>query len=75
MHGFLLGDLGNLLINEILLVNAKNNNSIYIDELESFLHEHIHDDDGCLLHQVLISIFIFVDDVVLLALSPEGLQR
>jgi hypothetical protein len=48
---------------------------IYIDELEAFLHEHIQDNDGCLLHQVLISILLFVDDVVLLASSPEGLQR
>jgi len=43
---------------------------IYIDELEAFLHEHIQDNDGCLLHQVLISILLFVDDVVLLAASP-----
>jgi hypothetical protein len=31
--------------------------------------------EGCLLHQVLISIMLFVDDVVLIASSPEGLQR
>ena len=48
---------------------------IYIDELEAFLHEHILDTDGCLLHQVLISILLFVDDVVLLSSSLEGLQR
>jgi hypothetical protein len=48
---------------------------IYIDELEAFLHEHIQDGDRCLLHQVLISILLFVDDVVLLASSPAGLQR
>jgi hypothetical protein len=48
---------------------------IYIDELETFLHEHIQDNDGCILHQVLISILLFVDDVVLLSSSPEGLQR
>jgi hypothetical protein len=48
---------------------------IYIDELESFLHEHIQDSDGCHLHQVLISIRLFVDDVILLASSPKGLQR
>jgi hypothetical protein len=47
---------------------------IYIDELES-LHEHIQDGDGCLLHHILISILLFVDDVILLASSPEGLQR
>jgi hypothetical protein len=29
---------------------------IYIDELASFLHNHIQDGDGCLLHQVLISL-------------------
>jgi hypothetical protein len=45
---------------------------IYIDELESFLHEHIQDGDGCLLHQVLISILLFADDVILLASSPKG---
>jgi hypothetical protein len=48
---------------------------IYIDELEAFLHKHIQDNDGCLVHQVLISILLFVVDVVLLALSPTGLQR
>jgi hypothetical protein len=48
---------------------------IYIDELEAFLHEHIQESDGCLLHQVLISIFLFANDVVLLASSPARLQR
>ena len=48
---------------------------IYIDELETFLHEHTQEADGCLLHQVLISILLFVDDIVLLSSSPEGLQR
>jgi hypothetical protein len=48
---------------------------IDIDELEAFLHEHIQDSDGCRLHQVLISILLFADDVVLLASSPKGLQR
>ena len=46
---------------------------IYIDELEAFLHEHIQEVDGCLLHHVLISILLFADDVVLLSSSPEGL--
>ena len=48
---------------------------IYIDELESFFHDHIQDGDGCHLHQVLISILLFVDDVVLLASSLGGVQR
>ena len=48
---------------------------IYIDELESFLQEHIQDTDGCLLHQVLISILLFADDIALIASSQEGLQR
>jgi hypothetical protein len=48
---------------------------IYIDELEAFLHEHIRDNKGCLLHQVLLSILLFVDNMVLLTSSPEGLQR
>jgi hypothetical protein len=48
---------------------------IYIDELEAFLHEHIQEGDRCLLHQVLISILLFADDVVLLASSSAGLQR
>jgi hypothetical protein len=48
---------------------------IYIDELEAFLQEHIQDNDICLLHQVKISMFLFVDDVVLLASSLEGLHR
>lgn len=48
---------------------------IYIDELESFLREHIKDTDGCLLHQVLIFILLFADDISLIASSQEGLQR
>jgi hypothetical protein len=48
---------------------------IYIDELEAFFHEHIQDSNGCLLHEVQISIPLFVDDVVFLASSPEGFQR
>ena len=48
---------------------------IYIDELEGFLHEHVQDIGSCLLQQVLISILLFSNDVVLLFLSPEGLQR
>jgi hypothetical protein len=48
---------------------------IYIDELEAFLHEHIQESDRCPLHKVLKSILFFVDDVVLLASSPHGLQR
>jgi hypothetical protein len=48
---------------------------IYIDELETFLHEHIQDNDGCVLHQVLISILLFADDVVLHSSSSEGLHR
>ena len=44
---------------------------IYIDELETFLHEHTQETDGCLLHLVLL----FVDDIVLLSSSPKGLQR
>ena len=48
---------------------------IYIDELEAFLHEHTQEADGCSLHHVLISIFLFADDIVLLSSSLEGLQR
>jgi hypothetical protein len=48
---------------------------IYIDELEFLLHKHIHDGDGCLLHQVLISLLLFVDEMILLASTLEGLQR
>jgi len=48
---------------------------IYIDELKAFLREHIQDSDGCYLHQVLIYILLFADDIVLLSSSPEGLQR
>jgi hypothetical protein len=40
---------------------------IYIDELESFLIEHIEEGDGCLLCHVLISILLFADNVILLA--------
>jgi len=46
---------------------------IYIDELEAFLQEHTQEKDGCLLHQVLISILLFTDDIVLLSSSLEGL--
>ena len=48
---------------------------IYIDELEAFLNDSSLSGDGCHLHQVLISILLFVDDVVLLASSPKRLQR
>ena len=48
---------------------------IYINELEAFVHKHIQDIDGFFLHQVLISILLFTNDVVLLSSSPEGLQR
>jgi hypothetical protein len=47
---------------------------IYIDELESFLHDHIQDGNGCLLHQVLISLLLFIDDPILLA-SPLRAYR
>jgi hypothetical protein len=45
---------------------------IYIDELEAFLHEHNQESEGFLLHQVLISILLFTNDMVLLASSPKG---
>ena len=48
---------------------------LYIDELEDFLMKSSQPGDGCYLHQVLISILLFVDDVVLLASSPDSLQR
>jgi hypothetical protein len=38
---------------------------IYTDKLESFLHKYIQDGYECLLHQALISILLFVDDVIL----------
>ena len=41
----------------------------YIDELEDFLMKYSQPGDGCYLHQVLISILLFDDDVVLLASS------
>jgi hypothetical protein len=48
---------------------------IYIDELESFLHDHTQDGDGFLLDHALISLLLFVDDLILLAFLPEGLKR
>lgn len=39
--------------------------NIYVDGLEECLGHHIHMYDGCILHEVLIAILIFVDDVVL----------
>jgi hypothetical protein len=48
---------------------------IYIDELESFLHEHIQKGDGYLLHQVLISLLLFTKNFVLLTSPPKDLQR
>ena len=48
---------------------------IYIDELEAFLRDCSLPSDGCYLHQVFISILLFVDDVILLASSHDGLQR
>ena len=48
---------------------------ISIDELEDFIRDSSLPSDGCYLHQVLVSILLFVDDVILLASSPEDLQR
>ncbi len=48
---------------------------LYIDELEDFLLKSSLPGDGFYLHQVLISILLFADDVVLLASSPDRLQR
>ena len=48
---------------------------LYIDELEDFLLKSSLPGDGCYLYQVLISILLFADDIVLLASSPDGLQR
>ena len=47
----------------------------YMNELESFLHKNIQVGDSCILHQVFISLLLFVDDLILLAFTPEGLQR
>jgi hypothetical protein len=68
-------DLGRLRKVHGILDFIKSTIGIYIDELEAFLHEHIQDNDGCLLHEVLKSILRFVDDVVLLVSFLEGLQR
>ena len=46
---------------------------LYIDELEDFHVNSSQAGDGCYLHQVLILILLFVDDVVLLASSTDGL--
>ncbi len=48
--------------------------NIYVDELEAFLYYCLLPSDGCYLHQVLISILLFANDVILLASSPNGLQ-
>lgn len=48
---------------------------IYIDELETFLRDSSLPSNGGYLHQVLISILLFADDVILLASSAESLQR
>lgn len=48
---------------------------IFIDELESFLRDSSLSADSCYMHQVLISILPFANDVILLAISPESLQR
>lgn len=46
---------------------------IYIGVLESFLYEHIQGKDDCLLHHVLISLLLVVDDLIFMASSPKGL--
>ena len=48
---------------------------LYIDELEDFLANSSQTSDKCYLHQVLISILLFADDVILLASSLDSLQR
>ena len=49
--------------------------SVYIDELEAFLIDSSLMSDGCYLHQVLVSILLFADNVILLASSSKSLQR
>ncbi len=46
---------------------------IYIDELETYLRRFSLPRDDCYLYQVLISILFFIDDVVVLSSSLEGL--
>jgi hypothetical protein len=48
---------------------------VYIDELKQFIKKSTQGEDGCLLHQVLNSLLTFIDYVVLLASTLEGLQR
>ena len=48
---------------------------IYINELEAFLCDCSLPGNGCYLYQVLISILLFADDVILLASSSDGLQQ
>ena len=48
---------------------------LYIDKLEDFLGNSSQPGDRCYLHEVLISILLFADDVVLLASSSDNLQR
>lgn len=48
---------------------------LYIDELEDFILKSSLPGDDFYIYQVLISILLFADDVVLLASSPESLQR
>jgi len=48
---------------------------IYIDEMESFLRKHTQPNNGYLLHHALISILLFVDNVLLLASTPKDFSR
>jgi hypothetical protein len=48
---------------------------ICINEIESFLHEHIECNDSFLLHHFLIFILVFSYDLVLLDSTFVGLQR
>lgn len=58
-----------------IFLNTSTLIGIYIDKIESFLREHIHFRDGCTLHQVLISILLFANNVIPLASTPKGLKR
>jgi hypothetical protein len=47
---------------------------VYIDELHSFMSQHIQEGDGCLLQRILTDILLFVDDAIILSSSPKELH-
>jgi hypothetical protein len=58
----------------VLSPTTISNSGICIDELKSLFKKLIQDNDVYLLHNMLTSLLLFVDDLILLASLSEGIE-